>query len=323
MGWLIVRAVLAVTFAVSGVAKLASPLATRKSLVAFGVPDVVTAPAAVCLPLLELTVAGLLLLTPAAAVGAWAALGLIAVFTAAVAAALVRGEKPECNCFGALTSRRAGSGTLVRNGLLGLAAGACAIAGPGESIPHALAGVSAGAVAAVVTLLLVLAALAIVSVQLVGQNGRLLARVEALEASLSANTSGGAQQGEGPPIGSPAPDFLVWDEDETVYSLDDLRAPGQPIVLTFTDPDCPGCRRVGPLLERAREAGTKVALITRGDRDPVPGAFRQLDREVMAAYQTHVVPSAVVVDADGRIGSELARGADAVASLLAWAGSPL
>jgi hypothetical protein len=120
------------------------------------------------------------------------------VFTAAVAAALVRGEKPECNCFGALTSRRAGAGTLVRNGLLGLGAGACAIAGPGESIPHALAGVSAGAVAAVVALLLVLAALTIVSVQLVGQNGRLLARVEALEASLSANASGGAQQGEGP-----------------------------------------------------------------------------------------------------------------------------
>jgi hypothetical protein len=35
------------------------------------------------------------------------------------------------------------------------------------------------------------------------------------------------------------------------------------------------------------------------------------------------VPCAVFVDADGRIGSELARGADAVASLLAWAGSPL
>jgi hypothetical protein len=323
MGWLIVRAVLAATFAVSGVAKVASPSATRKSFVSFGVPDVVTAPAAVSLPLLEFMVAGLLLVTPTATVGAWAALGLVAVFTAAMVAALARGEKPECNCFGALSSQRVGVGTLARNALLGLAAGACAIAGPGESIPRAFAGVSAGAVVAVAALLLTLGALTIVSVQLVGQNGRLLARVEALELSLSANVSGGAGQGEGPPVGSPAPDFLLWDEDETVYSLDDLRTPGESIVLAFTDPDCPGCRTVGPLLERAREAGTKVALITRGDREPVPGALRQLDREVMAAYRAHVVPSAVVVDGNGRIGSELARGADAVAGLLASAWSPV
>jgi hypothetical protein len=55
----------------------------------------------------------------------------------------------------------------------------------------------------------------------------------------------------GQPLGSPAPDFLVRDEDESVYSLADLLAPGEPVVLAFTDPECPGCRTIGPFLDRA------------------------------------------------------------------------
>ena len=327
MGWLIVRAVLAVTFAVAGLAKLASPSATRKSFVAFGVPDLVSAPTAVFLPLLELTVAGLLLVhrdggnndvggartcrrvhgsgarragsrrearmpllrrAHLSASGGWHARAERAAWSSGV----LRVRDGEG------TRREHPSGARRR---VGRAAWPRSVAAPvrARSTYHRLGAARRP------------------------ERPPAHRASEALEASLRANASASAHQGEGRPVGSPAPDFLVWDEDETVYSLDDLRASGEPIVLTFIAPDCPGCRTVGPLLERAREAGTNVALITRGDRDPVPGALRQLDREVMAAYRAHVVPSAVVVDADGRIGSELARGADAVASLLAWAGSPV
>lgn len=315
MGWLILRAALAATFAVAGTAKLVSPASTRVSVRSFGAPEVASGAAALCLPLLELAVAGALLATPTATAGAWAALGLVAAFTAAIALALARGEQPECNCFGRLSSQRAGAGTLARNGLLGVAALVCAIGGPGESVGRALDGVSAGTLAAAAALVVVLGAVATISVQLWRQNGRLLVRIEALEAAMT-QESGSASSGDDQTVGSPAPDFLVWDDDERVYSLADLLAPGEPVVLAFTDPDCPGCRMVKPLLERAREAGTQIALITRGDRESVPGALRQLDREVMAAYRAHVVPSAVLVDSKGRIASELARGADAVADLL-------
>jgi hypothetical protein len=37
---------------------------------------------------------------------------------------------------------------------------------------------------------------------------------------------------------------------------------------------------------------------------------------VMAAYRAHAVPSAVIVNADGQIASELVMGADAVQTLL-------
>jgi uncharacterized membrane protein YphA (DoxX/SURF4 family) len=318
MSWLIVRVVLAATFGVAGAAKLASPARTRASFRSFGVPGAASGLAVVCVPLLELAAAGALLVTYAATAGAWVAFALVVVFSTAVAAALVRGKKPACSCFGALSSKRAGPGTLVRNALLGAAAAACAIAGPGESVGRALGGVPASAIAAVGALLVGLGALTAVSLQLMRQNGRLLARLEVMEASVLGRAGAPAPAGEdgGQPVGSPAPDFLVWDEDESVYSLADLLAPGEPVVLAFTDPECPGCRTIGPLLDRARAAGTQVALITRGDRGPLPGALRQLDREVMVAYRAHVVPSAVVVDADGRIASELARGADAVAELL-------
>jgi len=272
----------------------------------------------VCVPLLEFAAAGALLVTSTATAGAWLAFALVVVFSATVAGALARGKKPECSCFGALSSKRAGPGTLVRNALLGAAAAACAIAGPGESVSGALGDAPASAIAAVGALLVGFGALTAVSLQLMHQNGRLLARLEVLEASVLGRAMAPAPAGKvsGQPVGSPAPDFLVWDEDESVYSLADLLAPGEPVVLAFTDPECPGCRTIGPFLDRARAAGTQVALITRGDRGPLPGALRQLDREVMVAYRAHVVPSAVVVDADGRIASELARGADAVAELL-------
>ncbi|MGD0286357.1 MAG: MauE/DoxX family redox-associated membrane protein [Acidimicrobiales bacterium] len=313
MGWLIVRVVLAATFGVAGAAKLASPAETRASFRSFGVLGAATGLAAVCVPLLEFATAGALLVTSTATAGAWMAFVLLVVFSVVAAAALARGEKPECGCFGALSSKRAGPGTFVRNAVLGAAAAACAIVGPGESVGRA----PASAIAAGV-LLVGLGALTAFSLQLMRQNGRLVARLEVLEASVLGATGVHLSAGEdgGQPVGSPAPDFLVWDEDESVHSLADLLAPGEPVILAFTDPECRGCRTIGPLLDRAREAGAQVALITRGDRGPLPGALRQIDREVMAAYRAYVVPSAVVVDADGRIASELARGADAVAGLL-------
>lgn len=105
----------------------------------FGVPPRLAGTVAVVLPLVEIVLAGLLLVSSWAKGAAWGALGLLVVFSAAVAGNLLRGRQPLCHCFGQIHSRPVGVATLVRNGLLGALAAVVAWRGPGRSVPSAIA----------------------------------------------------------------------------------------------------------------------------------------------------------------------------------------
>src|SRR5262245_55332459 len=126
---LIARLVLAAVFAVAGVAKLADREGSRKTLVGFGVPGALAAPAAVALPVAELAVAVLLLPARTAVWGAVGAFGLLAAFTIAIGGRLGRGRTPECHCFGALHPEPAGPQALARNGALAALAAFVVIGG--------------------------------------------------------------------------------------------------------------------------------------------------------------------------------------------------
>src|SRR4051794_32833896 len=88
-------------------------------------------------------------------------------------------------------------------------------------------------------------------VHLLGQNGRVLKRIEELEeggiyadgAVLSRNDVG-AQPGL--PVGSPAPDFSLQGLHGERLTLGALRAAGKPVVLLFTDPNCGPCTALLP-----------------------------------------------------------------------------
>jgi uncharacterized membrane protein YphA (DoxX/SURF4 family) len=115
------RLVVAAAFLVSGVQKLRAGRALRPQLAAFGVPPAAAPAAAIVLPLLELAIGLALLVFVRSAVPAWIALGVLAVFTGAVAANLARGRHVPCPCFGSTASEVSGA-TLVRNAwLVGLA----------------------------------------------------------------------------------------------------------------------------------------------------------------------------------------------------------
>src|SRR5687767_4187066 len=115
---LIARLVLAAVFAVAGATKLADRPGTRKAAVDFGAPERFAAPIAVLLPLAELAVAALLVFPSTAVAGAVGALALLALFTVAISASLLRGQAPDCHCFGQLHSAPASWKTLARNGVL-------------------------------------------------------------------------------------------------------------------------------------------------------------------------------------------------------------
>jgi peroxiredoxin len=333
MALLLARSLLAVVFMIAAVGKLCSREGFRETLSDFGLPHRLTGLGAAGLPLAELAVAALLLSPGSARVGALAALGLLVLFCAAIARALVRGEHPDCNCFGQVHSAPVRGVLLARNAGFAAVAGLVAAAGPGRGVGSVVNGIDVtpvGAVLALVSLAFLL--LGFSGWQLFRQNGRLLERVRALEES--ANALDGHSL-SGLPVGQPAPDFELDDLHGGRRSLADLLAPGLPVALVFSDPDCDACADLAPRLGRLREesgGSLEIAVISRGTRAEnlarqggalLEHVLLQHDREAFAAYRVHTVPSATIVDADGRVASETVTGNQAIERLIGATAVPV
>src|SRR5579859_1168630 len=125
------RALLAAVFVVAAIGKLVDRPAARRALADFRVPRALVLPIGWLLPATELAVAVLLLVQPLGRAAAFAAAGLLALFMVGVAAAMARGEAPDCNCFGQIGTAPAGKGTLIRNAALAAVAIFVGVYGPG------------------------------------------------------------------------------------------------------------------------------------------------------------------------------------------------
>jgi uncharacterized membrane protein YphA (DoxX/SURF4 family) len=98
---------------VSGAAKLFSPSwpvqAAELGAPRWSVPIV---------PWVEVALGSLLAAGVALPFVAWVTAGLLGAFTVLVGVRLAQGRRPPCACFGRLSRRPLGPGTLVRNGVL-------------------------------------------------------------------------------------------------------------------------------------------------------------------------------------------------------------
>jgi methylamine dehydrogenase accessory protein MauD len=167
------------------------------------------------------------------------------------------------------------------------------------------------------------------------QNGRLLVRVEALEANLGSGavvpSTNGTQQAAGLPVGSQAPAFSLEDLHGETLTLGSLRSPEKPVMLLFTDPNCGPCTAMLPEIGRWREEHANkltVSLVSRGKPEEnraktgehgLSKVLLQQDWEVSEAYRVGGTPSAVLVQPDGTIGSAVMGGAEAIRALVAHA----
>jgi uncharacterized membrane protein YphA (DoxX/SURF4 family)/thiol-disulfide isomerase/thioredoxin len=324
---LVGRLLLAAVFALAAVGKILDPAGSRAAVEGFGAGRRLARPVAMLLPIVELAIAVALIPTATARWAALAAVALLAAFAVAIAASLRRGEAPDCHCFGALGSSRAGPGALARTLALGAVAGWIAVAGPGKSLADLE--VTATGIALAV-LFLGLGALALVCWQLFRQNGRLLERVRALEGASDAHHLPAPHAG-GLPVGSTAPWFELRDVAGRSRSLDDLIAAGRPVALAFSDPGCGACAALLPLLEQAHAehaASLEIVLITRGDggdearlrESTLEHVLLQHDEELFELYRVATVPAATLIDTTGRIARPTVGGDIAIAELLAsWA----
>lgn len=336
------RLVLAAVLGTAGLAKLADRTGTRRAVVDFGAPERWAAPVALLLPLAELVAAVALVPATTARWGALVALLLLSLFVAAIGVNLLRGRKPDCHCFGQLHSAPAGWLTLLRNVVLAAAAAFVVVAGwddGGTSVTGWTDGLGGGEALTIVVGLALVALVLIEGwaiVNLLRQHGRLLLRIEALEAgdgaasggraaARAAGTGGGHA---GLPVGTAAPAFQLPTVNGGTRSLGDLLAGSKPLLLVFTDPGCGPCSALMPDVahwQRDHAEQLTVVLISRGTVHANRAKATELGlsnvlvepagNEVASSYHYLGTPSAVVVDARGRIATPLVAGPVAIRSL--------
>jgi peroxiredoxin len=343
---LIARFVLGGMFTLAGLAKLSDLKGSRRAIIDFGVPKAIAAPLGLVLPLAELTVAATLLAASTAWWGALGALALLSVFVVGISVNLARGRKPECHCFGQLHSSPAGWKTLARNGVLAAIAGFVLWAGyEGGAGPSALSWVGALSAAQLLALLGGVVVLALLAgqwtflVHLLRQNGRLLVRLEAVEASIAAGGSVLApsengsplHQAEGLPVGSQAPNFSLSGLHSETLTLNALRSSQKPVMLLFTDPGCGPCNAMLPEVGRWQQEHAHkltLALISRGEVEEnkakaqehaLSNVLLQKDWEVSESYEVGGTPSALLIAPDGKVASPVAGGDEAIRGLLSYA----
>ncbi len=339
---LLARMILFAVFVVSGLSKLFDLVGSRQAMRDFGLPEPLANPAGLTLPIAELVVAILLLPVATAAWGGLGALVLLLLFIAGMSYNLARGRRPDCHCFGQIHSAPIGRGTIIRNAVLALIAAPVAWIGfaddPGPSLVGWLGDLSGVGWVLLVGGLVLLGALAGVAwllTHLLGQNGRLLVRLDAVEAALiergmlpETDDDEDEEAEEGLAIGAPAPAFSLTGLQGETMTLDALRATGKPVLLIFSDPNCGPCNALLPDIGRwQRENGSQLttAMVTRGTADAnrskstehgLTHVLLQKDSEVADIYQTNGTPTGVIVRADGTIGSRPAPGTDAIRNLV-------
>jgi thiol-disulfide isomerase/thioredoxin len=342
---LLARLLLSLVFAIAGAAKLADREGSRQAIVDFGAPSALAAPLGVLLPLAELAVAATLLPASTAWWGALGALAFLSVFVVGISFNLDRGRSPECHCFGQLHSAPAGWKTLARNGVLAAVAGFVLWEGYNGSGPSVVAWLGVLSTAQLLGLLggvLVLALLAgqwAFLVHLLRQNGRLLVRLEAVEASLAADGSVVApsqngtprNQAEGLPVGTAAPDFNLSGLHGESITLEALRSSDKPVMLLFTDPGCGPCNAMLPEVGRWQQEHVQkliLALLSRGEVEEnktkasehgLQNVLLQNDWEVSESYEVRGTPSAVLIAPDGKVATPVAGGEDGIRALLSYA----
>jgi peroxiredoxin len=345
---LTVRLLLATLFGVAALSKLADHAGWQQALRSFGVPAVLVSPVGTLLPMAELVVAGALLSAATAWWGALGAFGLVLLFAAGIGFNLARGRKPDCHCFGQLRPGPVGLSSLVRNGALAGCAGFVVWQGASDPSPSAIAwwgNLTTMQLMGLVAGVVVLGVLAIggwLGLRLLRRSGRLQGRLEVLEARLAANGAAArvTQRTASHPlvglaVGTLAPSFRLMSLQDKAFTLDALRALGKPVLLIFSDPGCGACRRLLPDVarwQRDHAADLTIALISRGTSETNRARFAehglthvllQQDREVAQAYRVRGTPSALLVQANGAIGSPLAGGTEEIRALVRQLIAPL
>jgi peroxiredoxin len=325
-------------FALAGVLKFRDPVGTRDMLVAFGLSKSLAAGLAVAIPIFEILIAAALCWPDTALHGAIGSVVLLFVFSAAIAWNLYQGRTPACNCFGQTQPKPISNVTLLRNGLL-LVIAVLVVSGTHYQTDakfwdmiNQLSHDNVFITTMVIGVLLLLGLCVICIIQLMIQQGRVLARLDALEHPTLASTVTSQSRPNGVfapglPLGSVAPDFQLVNLAGMEVKLDSLFSARRSLVLIFLSPNCGPCTSLIPEISQwmSADKAYSVAVISDGSVDEVKEkctvldnrrTLLQPDRSVSTAFKAWGTPAAVVIDSGGKIASLVAQGTDSIRMLI-------
>lgn len=330
---LVIRLILFAVLAVAGVSKLLDPEGAKKALRDFGTPDEFAGFFAVALPFAEIVFGVCLLFVSTSWVGAAGALVLMVTFTGGMMWQISQGKAPDCHCFGQIHSEPVGKKSLLRNVIFALLAGVLLFSGRDRQGLE-LAATPSGMVQMVLILFLVILGVLLLGylVKLARQQTEIVRRLGVLElaagdpAAVERNDAG--DPSDGLPIGAPLPDFEIPDLEGRLVGFLHLLGKRKPFLFLFVGAQCAPCDALlSEIAEWESELAKKMRFIfishgdsavskskfgTSGDRVVLVEKDRAFAMEVGAKW----TPTALFVDADGKIASHIAAGDVAIRRLV-------
>jgi thiol-disulfide isomerase/thioredoxin/uncharacterized membrane protein YphA (DoxX/SURF4 family) len=344
---LLARLILSLTFAFAGIAKLADQKGAEKSVVDFGAPESLARFLATLLSVTEIAAAILLLPLATAWIGASLAFGLLLIFITAIVYNMARGKAPDCHCFGQIYSEPIGWSVLIRNLILTAIAGFVVFAGretAGLSAFAWLFDLTTGERMQLVFGLTICALLfgILFNLRNVLTNQRILQRqIEVLELTANETSESGerarreveregvTKPSRGLPVGAIAPNFAAPDINGKNVLLEHLLMRGRLILLFFVSPTCNPCKAMLPSIEKwANDFGSRISFVfissgtAKENREKfavvadLVTILLEKERNIAKLFRSQWTPGAVLLNADGTIGSELATGDKEIFNLI-------
>lgn len=330
---LALRLALAAVFGVASFGKLIDREGSEKALIDFGVPKALVPVFVFSLPLTEISIALSLFFVDVSWFGAIGAAGLFAVFTGGMVYQFAKGNAPNCHCFGQIHSEPVGVTSILRNVALLSVAVVLIVAGRAnqglnlattrQDIMQFILGIAVvGLLSAVLYFLWKISEQQtqimrrIEFMELVGQDGGQVSRDEMTHPH------------EGLPIGGHFPDFELYDVNANLVSLTKIKEQGTPTLFFFVSPTCNPCKALVPEIERWRKdlfGKVNLILISNGKakenvekfgNNPMRPILLQNRREVADAAKAQWTPTAILMDANGRVASHATAGDAAIRDLI-------
>lgn len=333
IGLLLIRLLLVAVFGVAAIAKLFDPTGSEKAFGDFGLPKFIAKPMVYLLPALELAIAGMLLFVSTSWFGAVGASSLFVIFTLGMLYQMAKGNAPDCHCFGQIHSEPVGVTSVLRNAVFLILAAFIVLQGrtaQGLSLVNSDQDIMQFVIGIAVVVLLFTAVLFLKKIS--EQQTQIMRRIELME--LVARDGGEVERdeaghpNEGLPIGAVVSDFELPELSGKTMVLSDLRVGNTPVLFFYVSPTCTPCAALRPEFDQWQKdlAGKiKFVFISSGDvgdnrekfgNDADKIILLQKEREVSDLLRAKWTPTALLMDADGRIASHAAAGDTAIRELV-------
>jgi thiol-disulfide isomerase/thioredoxin/uncharacterized membrane protein YphA (DoxX/SURF4 family) len=330
---LLIRILLAGIFALAGVAKFLDLKGSRKAFMDFGIPPSLAMPGAIALSIIEIVIAAMFLSNETSWYAAIGASFLLLLFIIQMLYQVARGNAPDCHCFGQIHSEPVSAKSIVRNIIFAVPAIFLVLRGennqgfslldPRLDLMQLVFGT---------TLVALLFAVIFSLRKISQQQTEIMRRIEVME--LVARDGAHVEREnvvsphEGLPIGAVVADFELPDLNGKSVSLADIKSAGKPALFFYVGPSCSPCKALVPEFETWQRdladklqivflsSGTAKENIEKFGGDVEKTILLQKHREVADLFKAQWTPTAVLMDANGRIASHAAAGDTAIRELI-------